>query len=87
MMENQARFVAEKASLLVDEGDSYLARLLCINILPDTDEDKSIPYEIEAEMALRKAMQDENAVLRGHTSAVWYVSLSPDGKRPRRTRP
>jgi WD40 repeat protein len=81
MKENQARFVAEKASSLVDEGDSYLARLLCINILPSNLEDPDIPYEIEAEIALRKAMKEDNAVLRGHTSAVWYVSLSPDGKK------
>ena len=34
MLEIQSRFVAEKAIALADAGDSYTARLLCLDILP-----------------------------------------------------
>ena len=78
MLENKARFVAEKASALVDEGDSYLARLLLLEVLPS--EKNNYPYTIEAETALRKAVQHNNTVLQGHTEAVYFASLSPDGK-------
>ena len=75
----QSRFVAEKASTLIDEGDSYLARLLLLAILPNDSAD--YPYTLEAESALRKAMQYNNAILRGHTSTVYSAAFSPDGKR------
>ena len=79
-MENQARFVAEKGQQLIDEGDSYLARLLAINVLPkDLNVPKDRPYMAEAEVLLRNAMVADNAVLRGHTRGVNTVSFSPDG--------
>ena len=73
----QSRFVAEKASVLVDEGDSYLARLLLLDILPNDSTD--YPYTPEAEEALRK-IQYDNAILRGHTNEVCSAAFSPDGK-------
>ena len=72
---NFSRVLAEKASALVDEGDSYLARLLALQALPPNR-----PYTVEAESSLRKAMQHDNAILRGHTDYVNSVSFSPDGK-------
>lgn len=75
---NKSRFVAEKASELVDEGDSFLARRLLMEVLPlDSTE---YPYTPEAERALRKAVQSENAILRGHTRGVNTASYSPNGQ-------
>ena len=76
---SQSRFVAEKASSLIDEGDSYLARLLLLEVLPNDSAD--YPYTLEAEGTLRKAMQYNNAILRGHTSWINTAAFSFDGKR------
>ncbi len=72
---NESRVIAEKASALVDQGDSYLARLLALQALPPNR-----PYTAEAESALRKAMQHNDAILRGHTNVVRSASFSPNGK-------
>ena len=79
MMENQARFVAEKASQLVDEGDSYLAQRLLLEILPKDLNHPDRPYCVEAESALRKAVTNNNAILRGHDGTVISAEFSPDG--------
>ena len=50
MQVNLSRILAEKASKLVDEGDSYLARLIALQGLPP-----HLPYTTDAEIALRKA--------------------------------
>ena len=75
MLTNQSRYVTEKASQLVDEGDSYRARRLLLHVL------KNCPYTVEAESALMKAMNHETAILRGHTGSVKAVAFSPDGSR------
>lgn len=76
----QSRFVAEKASKLVDFGDSYLARRILLNVLP-TKEQPDWPYTIEAEVELRKACSKDTAILRGHTYVVETAAYSSDGKR------
>ena len=81
MMENQARAVAEKASQLIEEGDFYTARLLACDVLPDRTKNKIKPYTMEAEVALRKALSHNNAILKGHTSCVSSAMFSPNGKR------
>ena len=81
MMENQARAVAEKSLSLVDEGDSYLARLLLLEILPEDLNYPNRPYVLEAEGALRTVYEHKSAIFRGHTSSVFSASFSPDGKR------
>ena len=81
MMENQARFVAEKAVALAESGDSYLARILLLEVLPENLNHPNKPYVVEAESAFRVATQYENAILTGHTSGVSSASFSPDGKR------
>lgn len=79
MMQNQARAVAEKALHLVDEGDSYLARLLALEVLPtDIDMPYDKPYTPEAEHALRKACMENTAILKGHTGPVHSVAFCPD---------
>lgn len=72
---NESKFIAEKASALADQGDYYLARLLALQALPPNR-----PYTAEAECALRKALQKNNTILRGHTDDVNYASFSPDGR-------
>ena len=81
MMENQARFVAEKAVALAESGDSYLARLLLLEVLPEDLNHPNKPYVVEAESAFRVVAQYENAILTGHTYGVNSASFSPDGKR------
>ena len=76
---SQSRFLAEKANSLVEEGDSYSARLLALEALPKDIKNPERPYVIEAEVALRKASQSNTAILRGHTDNVPSVALSPDG--------
>lgn len=80
MKVNESRYVGEKAFALIDDGDSYLARLLCVKILP-IDSTQHKPYTFEAERALRKAMQKDNAILLGHSAAVWYAKYSRDGSK------
>ena len=80
MMENQARFVAEKAISIAAE-DSYLAKLLAIEVLPDDLNHPNRPCTIEAEIALRKAVSFNTAYLKGHTDIVWSANFTPDGKQ------
>ena len=76
MKVNLSRILAKEASKLVDEGDSYLARLIALQALPP-----NLPYTTEAEIALRRAYVFNDAILKGHTGYKIYVSLSPDGNR------
>ena len=77
---SQSRFLAEKVNALVEEGDSYLARLLALEALPKDIKNPERPYVLEAEIALRKASQSNTAILRGHTDKVTSIALSPDGR-------
>ena len=82
MMENQARFIAEKANNLVEQGDSYSAQMLLLNMLPkDVNHPIDKPYTVETEAALRKACDYHTAIIKGHTDNVNSASYSPDGKR------
>lgn len=80
MMENRARFVAEKGQELIDDHDSYKARLLALAILPESLDNPEKPYVVEAEGLLRDAMKYDDAALRGHNLSVKSVAFSPDGK-------
>ena len=77
---SQSRFLAEKVNALVEEGDSYSARLLALEALPKDIKNPERPYVTEAEIALRKASQSNTAILRGHTDKVTSIALSPDGR-------
>ena len=81
MMESRARFIAEKGEQLIQEGDSYLARLLALEVLPTNLENPDKPYTPEAEGMLRDALMRDNAILRGHTNTVNSASFSPDGTK------
>lgn len=71
---NLSRVWAKEASKLVDEGDSYLARLIALEALPP-----NLPYTVEAEGALRKASLHNNAILHG--DAYSANVFSEDNKR------
>jgi len=79
LMISQSRFLSEKANSLVEEGDFYTARLLALEALPADLKNPDRPYVIEAEIALRRASQSNNAILREHTDNVTSIALSPDG--------
>lgn len=78
-MEMQSRFVAEKAKALAAE-DSYLARLLSINILPRYLDTPDRPYTTEAEESLREACRHDTAILKGHCDSVYSASYTRDGE-------
>ena len=72
--ENRSRYIAEKAKDLVQNGDSYLACMIALEAL-------DLCQTPEAEAALRNARQYNSSVLKGHSSTVWSVEFSPDGKQ------
>lgn len=75
---SQSRFVAEKAEKLIDDGDSYLARMLLLEVLPKNLKAPDRPYTPEAEHTLRKAIKRKTGVLKGHKDCVSSVVFSPD---------
>lgn len=75
----QSRFLAEKVSQLAEESDSYLARLLALEILPKQLDNPDRPYTEEAEFALRKACRYTTARFRMPVERV-KVDISNDGK-------
>lgn len=79
----QSRFVAEKAEKLIEEGDSYLARRLAIDVLPKDLESPERPIVVEAEKLLRLSSEKDSAILKGHThSASAIVSIfNKDGSK------
>ena len=76
MRVNQSRVLAEQATRLANDHDSYMARLVILQALPP-----NTPYTLEAESALRIVCQQNDAVLRGHTDWVNTAEFSPNGKR------
>ena len=64
LLENQARAVAARADELVDSGDSYTARVLCLNVMPNNFDNPNRPYVPAVEKVLRKALKYDTATLR-----------------------
>lgn len=56
MLENQARVVSEKAKGKIAQGEIHDAVLALLEILPENKKDKQKPYVVEAEAALRLAI-------------------------------
>jgi len=81
MMRLQSRFVAEKASKLIDEGDSILARKLMAQVMPIDLKNPDRPCPIEAESCMRHAFEHSNAVLRGHSRSIEKLAFLSDRKR------
>ena len=80
MMENRSRFVSKTAIALVDDGDSYTARRILMEVLPEDLEHPDRPYTPEAENALRYACNKDNAVLKDNDKQVSFAMFSLDGK-------
>lgn len=76
----QSRFIAEKAIDLVNNGNSYLAQRILLEVLPKNTELLDRPYTPEAEIALRTALKSPSAILYGHNERVNRAVFSPDGE-------
>jgi hypothetical protein len=76
---NRSKLVAEKAELLVEEGDSYLAQLMLLEVLPD-GKINNRPYSLEAELALRKALKKNSKKLPYSDIAYFNVQFTPDDR-------
>ena len=74
----QSRFVAEKANIIIDDGDALLARCLALEILPKDLKNPNRPYTPEAERVLRKALKRHTGVFRGHSDCVNSAAFSSD---------
>ena len=62
MKESRARWVAEMATNLVDENNSYLAQLVLLEVIPQKTS-KDLPYVAEAEKALFYALNKNSKKL------------------------
>lgn len=76
----QSRFISEKTIDLVENGDSYLAQRILLEVMPKDLENPDRPYTPEAEVAFRKALKNPSAILYGHKERVNCAVYSPDGK-------
>lgn len=76
----QSRFIAEKAIAITDNGDSFLARKLLLEVLPSEIEHTDRPYTKEAELSLRYACRHSSTILKDGAGSVNYAVFSPDGK-------
>jgi WD40 repeat protein len=80
MMKNQSLAVAEKASILLEDGDLETCQLLAINVLPEKLTNPNRPYTPECELLLRRAYQHDDVLLK-HDAKVTSASISPDGSK------
>lgn len=79
MMENRARAVAGKANQLIDEGDSYTARLLCLEVLPKNLKNPEIPYVAEVEAALRRSLEKNSTIFQLQSDII-DIAMSPNAE-------
>ena len=77
MRENLARAIAERADRLIDEGDAYRARMLCLDVTPQDLSNPDIPFMPEIESVLRRANQFETAAQYAE-DPITHIALSPD---------
>lgn len=78
IMRNQALTGAEKANRLIDDGDSYSARLLCLNLLPKELNNPEKPFVLEVEAATRRAMCS-NSTLLYTPETINNIAINNDG--------
>lgn len=71
---SQSRFVAEKAEKLIEDGDSYLARRLAIDVLPENVQNPERPVVVETEKLLRLSWEKDSAILKGHTHSASAIA-------------
>ena len=73
----QSKSDAMRAMSLIKDGDSYSAVKISLNALPHNLDKPERPLVFEAENALRKSIQSNNAILK-HFQKVNIAVLSPD---------
>lgn len=78
LLKTQSRFLSEKASQLVDQGDSYLATLLTLEVLPKNLDNPDRPYTEEAELVLRKLLRCVKASIKMPFNDIQNVDISFD---------
>lgn len=76
----QSRFVAEKAMSMADT-DSYLARVLALEVLPKDLVNPDRPFTPEAGAVLYNTFLKDTAVLRCQSHDLVGAQFSPDGNR------
>ena len=76
MMKNQARAIAEKANQLIDDGDSYTAIKILLEVLPDISNSTKKPYLPEVEKAFRKAIFEDKFILAVNDLTSAYFDYS-----------
>ncbi len=83
MQSNQARAVAEKATQLTKQGDSYLAQRILLEVLPDNNDLIKRPYVAEAEKAFRDAVENNGCLIKSNQifTALSDFTISPDEKK------
>lgn len=79
MLENRSRLIAEKAQLMVNQGDPYSAHQRLLAVLPDSLGDPN-PYTPEAGDALVYAIRNNNICINKHNDEVSSAFYSPDGR-------
>lgn len=67
-----AKSAASQAELLIDQGDTEMAKMVLADVLPTNIG--------EVEAALRRAYDNNSVVLRGHNAPVKCAIFSPDGR-------
>ena len=77
---SQSRFVAEKVGALLENGDSIVAKLLALEILPGSLSNPNRPFTPESERALREAYQSNFSKINNPGGWVFDVAFSPNGK-------
>ena len=75
----QSRFVAEKAMSILEEGDSYLARVLALEVLPKDLANPDRPFTPEAGAVLYNTFLNGTTVLRCQSHDLVGAQFSPDG--------
>lgn len=78
-MESLSKLIAKTANGLTDNGESYTAQRLLLEVLPINLNKPDKPYTVEAEAALRNASSHNTAILKGEDFNA--VAFSPDGKQ------
>lgn len=76
MLKAQSRAIAEVVQKLLDAGDIRVATLLALEVLPHNISEPDRPWTIEADSALRRAV---NYAYMCHRGQVWEAAFSHDG--------
>ncbi len=73
-LENQGKLIAEKALQLIDNGDAYHAKKMCLDALPLNLNKPNKPYVAELEFALRRALKNKSTIINGIIKPIGFDS-------------